>query len=293
MNDYGSTDVFEEVEVRMPVLKPKQVLIKQMAVAIDPYDVKFRAGFMGRSLVPPIIDGSSVSGEVVAIGDEVTDFEVGQKVAASPHLHAYAQYVAVGQSQCAKIPTNVSFEQAAAAALGIQTAYQLVTDALYLDKNDSLLIHGIAGNVGLAVLQFARMAGVNKIYGTASERGIKYLAKFDSKVEVINYKKDDFTEKIPLVDKIVDLVGEETTTKSLKILKENGKLISTVNQISDDRVTMFFMKSNGQKLEVAMKEIARGNVHVEIAKIATFNVTNLRNFHDMKHVLGKLILRFS
>lgn len=134
IRDYGAVDVFEEVETPRPKIKPKQVLVKQHAVAIDPYDVKFRQGLMGgKDQQPPIVTGSSVAGgEVVAVGDKVQAFKVGDRVAASPHLRSYAEYVAVGQSQLAQIPATVSYELAAAAALGVQTAYQLTEKVLEL-----------------------------------------------------------------------------------------------------------------------------------------------------------------
>ncbi|MFT8466510.1 MAG: alcohol dehydrogenase catalytic domain-containing protein [Liquorilactobacillus satsumensis] len=91
IRDYGAVDVFEEVETPRPKIKPKQVLVKQHAVAIDPYDVKFRQGLMGKDQQPPIVTGSSVAGEVVAVGDKVQAFKVGDRVAASPHLRSYAE----------------------------------------------------------------------------------------------------------------------------------------------------------------------------------------------------------
>lgn len=87
MKDYGDVDVFAEVtDAKTPDIKPSQVLVKQHATAIDPYDVKFRAGVMGTSAPTPLINGSSVAGDIIAVGSEVSDFHVGDRVAASPHL---------------------------------------------------------------------------------------------------------------------------------------------------------------------------------------------------------------
>lgn len=293
IRDYGAVDVFEEVETPRPKIKPKQVLVKQHAVAIDPYDVKFRQGLMGKDQQPPIVTGSSVAGEVVAVGDKVQAFKVGDRVAASPHLRSYAEYVAVGQSQLAQIPATVSYELAAAAALGVQTAYQLTEKALELQPGQSVLVHGGAGSIGFAVLQFAKHHGIHDLYTTASGQGVGFLRNFDTRLRVIDYRKEDFTKKVPLFDRIVDLIGGSVLQKSLTVLKSTGKLISTVADADDPRVEHFFMKSNGEDLAAVLHQLATDELYLEIAAVAPFNVENLRRFQQAQHVVGKLVLTFA
>ncbi|WP_338040128.1 NADP-dependent oxidoreductase [Liquorilactobacillus sucicola] len=292
MKNYGDVDVLVDAQVPLPELKPKQVLIKQRAVAIDPYDVGLRAGIKGREKEPPLIAGSSAAGEIVKLGSKVTEFQLGQRVAASPHLRTYAEYVAVGQSQLALIPQNVTYQQAAACALGVQTAYQIVYDSLKLVESDRVLIHGGAGSVGFAAIQFVRQHKVADIYTTASGLGADFLRNFDNQLHVIDYRREDFSKSVPKMDKIIDTVGGESLKKSLSVLKKDGNLISTVSDNTDPRVKFFFLKSNGKKLEAVLKQVATGNFYVKIAETAPFNVINLRKFHQAKHVVGKLILNF-
>ncbi|KRL37868.1 NADP-dependent oxidoreductase [Liquorilactobacillus uvarum] len=292
MKNYGDVSVLVDAQVPLPELKPKQVLVKQHAVAIDPYDVGFRAGVKGREKETPLIAGSSVAGEIVKLGTEVTEFQVGQRVAASPHLRSYAEYVAVGQSQLALIPQSVTYKQAAACALGVQTAYQIVYDHLKLAGTARVLIHGGAGSVGFAAIQFVRQHKVAEIYTTASGLGADFLRNFDDRLHVIDYRSEDFSRIVPKMDKIIDTIGGQNLTDSLKVLKKDGNLISTVSDDVDPRVQFFFLKSNGKKLEVILKQIAAGAFYVKIAETVPFNAANLRKLHQAKHVVGKLVLSF-
>ncbi|KRM95160.1 zinc-binding oxidoreductase [Liquorilactobacillus aquaticus DSM 21051] len=292
MKSYGDVNVLVDAEISLPALKPKQVLIKQHAVAIDPYDVKFRAGLKGREKPTPLVAGSSVAGEIVKVGNEVTKFQIGQRVAASPHLRSYAECVAVGQSQVARIPQNVTYQQAAACALGVQTAYQLVYDNMELTETDRVLVHGGAGSVGFAAIQFIRQHKVADIYTTASKLGADFLKDFDEKLHIIDYRNEDFRQKVSQVDKIIDTVGGQTLSNSLTILAPDGKLFSTVSDAADPRVQLFFLKSNGNKLEAVLNQVASEELVVRIAQVAPFNAANLRKFHQIKHVVGKLVLSF-
>ena len=292
MTGYGDVRVLTEADVATPEIKPKQVLVMQHATTIDPYDVKFRAGLMGTDSEMPLIGGSSVAGDIVAVGHEVTGFHIGDRVAANPHHKSYAEYVPVGQSLLAKIPDNVTYEQAAASALGAQAAYQAIYDALQLKPNESILIHGGAGSVGFTAIQFAKKIGATPIYTTASGKGADFLKQFDHSLKVIDYKAVRFNQVIDTVDKILDTVGGQTLTDSLTILSPTGQLVSTLGSNDDPRVSSFFLKSSGKSLSAVLSAIAHDNLIVKIAEVKPFNVDNLREFHDRKHTVGKLVLNF-
>ncbi|MDM7645886.1 NADP-dependent oxidoreductase [Leuconostoc falkenbergense] len=295
MKDYGDVDVFAEVtDAKTPDIKPSQVLVKQHATAIDPYDVKFRAGVMGTSAPTPLINGSSVAGDIIAVGSEVSDFHVGDRVAASPHLKSYAEFVAVSSKQLAKIPDGVSYETAAAVALGGQTGYQMMTTDLDVRPGESVLIHGGAGSVGFTAIQVAQTIGAGKIYTTASGESAVFLKSFNPHLHVIDYKKESLATVIKdKVDVVLDTIGGKTLTDSLNVLQPEGRLVSIVDNNDDPRVTNSFMKSNGQQLAALLQMVASGDVKVNIAEVAPFNVINLKEFHSRQHVLGKLVLKFS
>ncbi|CAM3175043.1 NADP-dependent oxidoreductase [Leuconostoc rapi] len=294
MNNYGDVGVLVETKTApKPEIKPNQLLVKQHATAIDPYDVKFRQGLMGSDREVPLIPGSSVAGEVVALGAEVTGFSIGDRVAASPHLKSYAEYVALGRSSVAKIPENVSYPQAAAVVLGAQTGYQVVTKDLDIKPEESVLILGGSGSVGLTALQVAKLRGASDIYTTAIGAGVAFLKSFDDTIHVIDSHAQPLTTTIPDgVDAILDPIGGASLTESLGVLKPSGRLVSIAGNADDARVTNTYLSSNGAQLEALLKLISDAKIKVVIAEVAPFNVENLKKFQALKHVLGKLVLTF-
>ncbi|ETI99948.1 MAG: hypothetical protein Q611_LSC00182G0002 [Leuconostoc sp. DORA_2] len=294
MINYGDLDVLMDTQTaQRPEIKSKQVLVQQHATAIDPYDVKFRQGLMGTDKPTPLIPGSSVSGQVIAVGDEVENFSIGDRVAASTHLKSYAQYVAVSQSLLAKIPDNVSYETAAATVLGAQTGYQMVPVDLDIQPGESVLIHGGAGSVGSAAIQAARLRGAQTIYTTASSTATAYLQAIDSQVQVIDYRTTALTQALPEgVDVILDTIGGDTLQQSLNVLKPQGRLVSLVEDATDQRVQHSYLQSNGQRLETLLGLVSVGKMSIRIAKVAPFDAENMKQFQTLKHVLGKLVLTF-
>lgn len=294
MINYGDLDVLTDTQTaQRPEIKSKQVLVQQHATAIDPYDVKFRQGLMGTDKPTPLIPGSSVSGQVIAVGDKVENFSIGDRVAASTHLRSYAQYVAVSQSLLAKIPDNVSYETAAATVLGAQTGYQMVTVDLDIQPGESVLIHGGAGSVGSAAIQAARLRGAQTIYTTASNTATAYLQAIDSQVQVIDYRTTALTQALPEgVDVILDTIGGDTLQQSLNVLKPQGRLVSLVEDATDQRVQHSYLQSNGQRLETLLGLVSVGKMSIRIAKVAPFDAENMKQFQTLKHVLGKLVLTF-
>ena len=294
MINYGDLDVLTDTQTaQRPEIKSKQVLVQQHATAIDPYDVKFRQGLMGTDKPTPLIPGSSVSGQVIAVGDKVENFSIGDRVAASTHLRSYAQYVAVSQSLLAKIPDNVSYKTAAATVLGAQTGYQMVTVDLDIQPGESVLIHGGAGSVGSAAIQAARLRGAQTIYTTASSTATAYLQAIDSQVQVIDYRTTALTQALPEgVDVILDTIGGDTLQQSLNVLKPQGRLVSLVEDATDQRVQHSYLQSNGQRLETLLGLVSVGKISIRIAKVAPFDAENMKQFQTLKHVLGKLVLTF-
>lgn len=294
MKDYGEVNVLVATQLaEIPTIKPKQILVKQHATAIDPYDVKFRKGLMGTERALPLIPGSSVAGEIVAIGSEVTEFSIGERVAASPHLKSYAEFVPVGRSTVAKIPDNVSYTQAAALALGAQTGYQAINDDLKVQVGESILVQGGAGSVGLTALQTAVLRGATDIYTTAVNNGVDFLKKFNTNWHVIDNHTERLTDIIPKdVDAILDTIGGTAIEEGLKVLKPNGRLVSLAGSHEDERVTSIYLKSNGEQLGELLQLVSEDKLEVVIADVKSFNVENLKKFQAMKHVVGKLVLTF-
>lgn len=294
MLNYGEPTVLvDNLAAAMPMIKPKQVLVKQRATAIDPYDVKFRQGLMGTDKATPLIPGSSVAGVVVAVGAEVTAFAVGDRVAASTHLKSYAEFVPVGQSLLAKIPDAVSDVQAAAVVLGGQTGYQMITKDLAVQPSDTVLIQGGAGSVGFTAIQVAKWLGVQTLYTTVRGQAAAVVQAVDPTLQVIDSQTTSLQATIPAgVDVILDTIGGDTLQTSLAVLKPTGRLVSLVDTMADPRVMMGYLQSNGTQLAELLALVAQGQVIVNIADTRPFNAANVRDFQTRQHVLGKLVLTF-
>ncbi|QBO36304.1 NADP-dependent oxidoreductase [Periweissella cryptocerci] len=299
LKEFGDENQFVAVEVAQPAITSKQVLVKQEATAIDPYDVKFAQGLMGAADLP-LIEGSSVAGIVVEVGAEVTNFKVGDRVAASPHLKSYAEYVPVGRKSSGLIPANVSFTQAAATVLSGQTAYQAIEDHLQPQAGESILIHAGMGSVGNMAIQLALLRGA-KVYTTASSKNADKLTVLGD-VTVIDYHTSDFTTVVHDVDYVLDTLGAQTMNDSLKVLKRGGKLVSLVGEpdaaLAETlgvEAEHIHMQGSGESLAELFDLLGSGKVHVNIEREVPFNVANLEEGHRLSatgHLDGKYVLTF-
>jgi NADPH:quinone reductase-like Zn-dependent oxidoreductase len=294
MNAYGPSDVLAQAEVATPTLGPDDVLVAQHATAIDPYDVKFRAGQMGKKLTPPLIPGSSVAGVIIGLGEQVTDFELGERVAANRHLRSNAEYVSVPQRLLARIPENVTFTTAAAVALSGQTGYQLVTHDAAIQPDEQVLILGGSGNVGIIAAQLANLRGTH-VTTTVSSAHTSAVEDLLPEATVLDYRQVNFAQFTEHFDVIIDTVGGASFVESLQTLRPEGRAITIASDHEDQRVTSVYVKTDGQQLQSLLQLIGNGDVHVPIATVAPFNVHQLRALHDrsvQQSDFGKLVLSF-
>lgn len=290
MTKTGDPDVLKEMTLDRPVPKAKQVLVQNFAAAIEPFDCKIRSGTIPLDQPLPLILGSSVAGKIIQVGSEVTGFKIGQRVVASPHFRSYAEYTAIGQSQLAVIPDNVSYVQAAAAALSGQTAWQLAQEVKKVSlPQGALLINGASGNVGQVLTQVL-LPDFTEVYVTVGQTAAAKMQQLFPTVKVTNLA--DFDQ--PLVA-IVDLVGNDELEKPLtKNLLPTGHLWSAVRNFSDpDQRTSFFrMKSRGTSLEELLKAVAAGKIKLQIAQVKPFSLANVQQLQTARHQFGKSVLQF-
>ena len=160
--DYGSSAVIALVEVPIPSIQNKtDVLIQVKAAGVNPIDIKIRMGFMKatRPIEIPFIPGGEASGIVVAVGDGVSTFKVGDEVLALTKTSAYAAYVITNEKNVVLKPQGLSFEEAASVFVNIGTAQSVLFTAGELKKGQRVLIQGGGGAVGGAMVQMAKAAG--------------------------------------------------------------------------------------------------------------------------------------
>ncbi|PBQ32681.1 NADPH quinone reductase [Sphingobacteriaceae bacterium] len=271
---YGDSSVLKLAEVEKPILKEDEVLVKLKATTVNPFDMKVRSGLMQKSspVTFPFIPGSDLAGIVEAIGSKVTRLKNGDEVFGTTFGGTYAEYAAVKESLVALKPKSISYNDAVALAVPINTANTLLFEKGNLQKNQRVLVHGAAGAVGNSIVQLAKLAGAYVI-GTASGAGVE-LVKKSGADEVIDYKTQDFTKLVKNIDLVADTVGGETQLKSLEVIKKGGRLLSIVSALSSELsekagVISLFVFSNPsyQKLDSGKQLVEEGKLKPGIARV--------------------------
>ncbi|KAA8439787.1 NADP-dependent oxidoreductase [Weissella paramesenteroides] len=298
LENYGPVTGLNEINTDTPKLLKKQLLVKNHAVAIDPYDVKFIAGKMGTSEELPLIPGSSVVGEVVAIGSDVTDFKVGDRIAATRHQKTYAELVPVGQSVATKVPDSIDDVHAVAAVIGAATGYQMIYRDLNVQPGQKVLIQGGAGAVGSVAVQAALNIGA-QVYATAKPADFDYLRSFGD-VTPVDYHTA-YENELSGFDAVLDTIGGSVSVQSAKILKSGG-ILRGLAGLDEAALSAFdidaantFSDGKRPNLEALFADMVAGKIKLRIGQILPFTLTNLRNVHEQarQHSLqGKTVLTF-
>lgn len=239
---FGGPEVLKLETV--PVLEPGegQVLLEIYAAGVNPVDWKSREGVNGRPMgaPPPVgrapalrIPGSDVAGVVAKLGPGVTDLKVGYPVAGSvgggvTGLNgSYAHYALATASRLIPKPKNLTF----AASAGLGTAAGTPAVAIYrlkVESGQTLLITGVAGGVGSAMAQLAKVRGA-RVIGTASARHNAFL-KAIGVDQVVDYTQGDWASKVKNVDAVFDTVGGMDGETALGALKQGGRFIGIANE---------------------------------------------------------------
>ena len=275
--DYGSSAVIELVDVsRSSIQTENDVLIQVKAVGVNPIDVKIRMGFIKetRPVEIPFIPGGEASGIVVAIGEAVTKFKVGDEVIALTKKNAYAQYVTVNENFVLLKPQELSFEEAASIVVTMGTAQSVLFIEGKLEKGQKVLIQGGAGAVGGAMIQMAKATGAYVI-ATASGNGVA-LAKQLGADEVIDYKLQDVASIVKDIDLVADTAGGESQAKLFKVLKSNGKLLSIATPPSQELAEQYHVKAYFVASNISSKILENG---IDLIKSGKFKTIVSRTFN--------------
>lgn len=225
LHSHGEADVLIYEDVPMPEPGAGEVRVKIGAAGLNFIDIYQRRGWYKISL--PLTLGQEGAGTVDALGDGVTEFKPGDRVAYASVLGAYADYAVVTAARLVPVPSGVSTEQAAAVMLQGMTAHYLATSTFPLAKGHTALVHAAAGGVGLLLTQIAKMRGA-RVIATVGSMEKAELAKGAGADDIILYKEQDFEVEVKRltggagVDVNYDSVGKDTFLKGLNVLKPRG-----------------------------------------------------------------------
>ena len=224
----GGPEVLTPVERPIPEPKPNEAIVQIKATGVNFIDVYFREGRYSALL--PFVNGQEAAGVVTAVGSDVGDIKIGDRVAYTGVLGSYAEYAAVPASKLIRIPDGADFDQAAAAMLQGMTAHYLSHSTYKLQKGETALVHAAAGGVGLLLVQMAKRIGA-RVIGTAGTPEKATLAREAGADECIVYSESDFEAETKRltdgkgVDVVYDGVGKATFEKDLNVLRPRGYLV--------------------------------------------------------------------
>src|SRR5436190_15248839 len=224
----GGPEALRYEDVPQPAAGPGEVLVKIEAAGVNFIDVYQRNGHY--KVPVPFTLGLEAAGTVAAVGVGVAEPKVGDRVAYTTVLGAYAEYAVVPADRVVRLPDGVSAKQGAAAMLQGLTAHYLATTTYPLKSGDACLVHAAAGGVGLLLCQIAKLRGA-RVLGTVSTRGKAALAGEAGADEVILYTEQDFEAEVKRLTSgvglqvIYDSVGKTTFEKGLNCLARRGMMV--------------------------------------------------------------------
>ncbi|WP_409250743.1 NADP-dependent oxidoreductase [Bacillus sp. SCS-153A] len=304
IEEYGDKSVLKEKDIEKPSISENQVLVEVHSTSINPIDWKVREGYL-KEMLPfefPIVLGWDAAGVVVETGSNVTDFKEGDRVFTRPattNRGTYAEYLSVEENLLAKMPEEMSYDEAASIPLAGLTAWQCLVDFGSIQEGDKVLIHAGAGGVGIFAIQIAKSFGAY-VATTASESNIEFLKSLGAD-EVINYKEKDFSEELTDYDLVLDSMGEDIQSKSYKVLKDNGKLVSIVQPPSEEEAAghnveagFVWLEPNGEQLQKLADLYVEGKVKPVISKTFDFSEQGLKDAHALSethHARGKIVIQ--
>ncbi|MGQ5718408.1 quinone oxidoreductase family protein [Pseudochrobactrum asaccharolyticum] len=233
IRETGGADVlkYEQIVVGQP--KAGEARIRHEAVGLNFIDVYFRTGLYKASQMP-FIPGQEGAGTVVAVGEGVNNVKIGDRVAYTGVMGAYADERVIAADRLVKVPDNMDLRLAASMMLKGMTAYYLTNLTYQIQKGDTVLIHAAAGGVGQIAGQWAKHLGATVI-GTAGSQEKIDLALSLGYDHVINYREDNFVEKVKEftggkgLPVVYDSVGKDTFPASLQVLQPRGLFVSYGN----------------------------------------------------------------
>lgn len=224
IREYGGPMI--EIEAPEPEPGPGDVLVEMVAAGVNQADERLRSGGF-KQVFPftlPLVLGSDVAGTVVAVGESVSDFAPGDEVFAFPgmdRIGTFAERIAVDAGAVARIPESIGLDEAASLPVVALTAWRILVDHGGVGPGQTVLIHGGAGGVGSMAIQIAKHLGAT-VATTASASSADFVRELGADI-VVDYRTDDFEQRVSNVDLVLDNQGGDTLLRSLRVLRRGGQ----------------------------------------------------------------------
>jgi len=220
--------VWAETEDPMP--GPNDVLVENHATSINRADLAQRAGHYPPPPGASHILGLDMAGSIIEVGENVSGWDVGDRVCALIPGGGYAERVAVPYQMLMPVPEGLSYEQGAAIPEVFLTAFVNIFMEADFQEGETVLLHGGGSGVGTAAIQLVREAGGRMIVTAGKQAKIDKCQELGAHL-VINYREEDFVKRVQDytdgsgVDIIIDMVGADYLERNLGLLKLKGRLV--------------------------------------------------------------------
>jgi NADPH:quinone reductase-like Zn-dependent oxidoreductase len=300
----GGPDHLVYDEVPKPQPGPQEVLVRVAASGIIVTELMWDVTYQTAAGEPrPLpIPGRDLSGVVAEVGTGVSDVAVGDAAYAMLGYGrdgAEADYAIALPSELAPKPRTLGDVQAAAVPLSALTAWQALFIHAQVSPGHQVLIHGAAGGVGTYAVQFAHWAGAH-VLATASARNTDFLRGLGAD-QIIDYAASRFEDVAHDVDVVFDLVGGDTLTRSWRVVREGGVVVSVVSPRPTEqaprpgvRFVWFIVEPSGEQLRQIGALLDAGQVRPVVDQV--FPLAAARQAYDAGlhgHPRGKIVLSIS
>lgn len=303
LTKYGGQDAIKVQEVDKPSLVAGQVLVKVHAAALNPFDWKVKEGLVQEfiKLELPATLGGDFAGTITEIGEDVEDWQVGQSVFGQANAvggsGSWAEFSPVKATSITLKPDSVDISEAAGASLAGISAYQAIVETIQLQPGQKILIHGGAGGIGTVAIQLAKHLGAS-VATTVSANDIEYVKSLGADI-AIDYRTQDFSQILNGYDSVYDMVGGTTLSKSYRVLKPGGLLVSMIEKPDESAAKKHSLQASFQssrptpeRLQAVAKLLESGAIKINVDKI--FPLSQAADALEYLHVgspRGKVIMQ--
>ena len=231
ITEFGAPEVLFINTTTPPHPRDNEVHIRVIAAGVNRPDIVQRQGLYPAPADASPILGLEVAGEIMAVGDQVDNWHIGDRVCALTNGGGYAEQVCVPASQCMPIPNGLSFIEAAALPETFFTVWSNVFDRCGLKQGETFLVHGGSSGIGTTAIQMAKALGARVFTTAGSEKKCDVCLELGADL-AINYHESDFVDVIKEatagkgVDVILDMVGGEYISKNLKVAAVDGRIVN-------------------------------------------------------------------
>ena len=333
---HGTLDELRFEEIDRPQVNPGRVLVRTRAVALNRLDLFVLEGIPGVHLKMPHVLGSDGAGIVEEVGQGVSRLEPGDEVMLNPGLSCgqcefcvqgehslcvrfslmgehtvgtFAEYFQAPEPNFEKIPSGVSFEEAAAFSLVTQTAWRMLKTRARLRAGEDVFIHGIGGGVASAALQIAVLSGARTFVSSSDESKLEQARKLGAD-HCFNYSTVDVAKEVYKltgkrgVDVVVEGPGAATWLQSLKMVRKGGRIVTcgaTTGPNPQTELRLIFWKqieilgssmSSRHEYREIIELLSRGKLRPVIDKV--FPLSRARDAIDFlqnQSQFGKIVLQ--